>query len=288
MVLRDVPVIDTHVHLWDKENFRVSWIDGDPTLDQQYLPADFERHRREVSPEGFVFVEAGIDAPYSFLEAEWVAGLAQQENRLKGIVAAAPLEYGSHARGYLDRVAALGPLVKGIRRLLQGEADPFFCLQPAFIEGVKMLPPYGFSFDICIYHHQLPGVIELVRRCPEVSFILDHIAKPNIKAGELDPWRQNLAELAGFANVACKVSGLVTEADFQNWTEAGLAPYVTHVLAAFGEDRVMFGSDWPVALQATTYTRWVETLDHLTRRLSQAARRKLWAENARRVYRLTD
>src|SRR6476646_7783841 len=108
MAFLDIPVIDTHVHLWDKENFRVSWIDGNPTLDNQFLPAEFDRHSREVSPEGFVFVEAGIDAPYSFLEAEWVAGLAQQEKRLKGIVAAAPLEYGTHARHYLDRIATLG------------------------------------------------------------------------------------------------------------------------------------------------------------------------------------
>jgi L-fuconolactonase len=288
MALLDVPVIDTHVHLWDKDNFRVSWIDGNPTLDRQYGLAEFDQHSREVAPEGFVFVEAGIDPHYAFLEAGWVAGLARQDSRLKGIVAAAPLEDGAHTRHYLDRLAAIGPVVKGIRRLLQGEADPFFCLQPAFIEGVKMLPAYGFSFDICIINHQLPGAIELVRRCPEVNFVLDHIAKPNIKAGELDPWRQNLAELAGLPNVACKVSGLVTEADFENWTEAGLAPYVAHVLEVFGEDRVMFGSDWPVAYQATTYTHWVETLNNLTSHLSPEARRKLWADNARRVYRLED
>lgn len=288
MTLLDVPVIDTHVHLWDKDNFRLDWIDGNSLLDRSYLPADFDQHSGKVGPEGFVFVEAGTNLPYSFLEVEWVAGLAQQEKRLRGIVAAAPLEYGRHTRHYLDRLAAIGPLVKGVRRLLQGEADPLFCLQPAFIEGVKMLPAYNLSFDICIYHFQLPGAIELVRRCPEVTFILDHIAKPAIWAGEFDPWRQNLADLAALPNVSCKLSGLVTEADFQDWTETGLAPYVEHVLQVFGHDRVMYGSDWPVALQASSYTRWVETLEGLTKHLSLAARQKLWAGNARRVYRLED
>jgi L-fuconolactonase len=129
-------------------------------------------------------------------------------------------------------------------------------------------------------------VIELVRQLPEVNFILDHIGKPAIKEGRLDPWREHITALAAQPNVVCKVSGLVTEADHTAWTADDVAPYVAHVLAAFGEDRVLFGSDWPVATLASSYRRWVETLDTLTSHLSPAARRKLWAENARRVYRL--
>lgn len=198
----------------------------------------------------------------------------------------APLEDGDQARSYLDALVATSPLVKGIRRLLQGEPDPAFCLRPGFVRGVQLLADYDLSFDLCVRHHQLPGVVELVRRCPQVSFVLDHIGKPDIAGRVLDPWREQLAALATHPNVTCKVSGLVTEADPRAWTPDDLAPYVAHVLAAFGEDRVLFGGDWPVALLASSYRRWVEALDALTAHLSPEAKRKLWAENARRFYRL--
>jgi L-fuconolactonase len=132
----------------------------------------------------------------------------------------------------------------------------------------------------------MANTIELVRQCPGTSFMLDHIGKPDIAGGVLDPWRQQIRELASFPNVVCKISGLVTEADHQSWTEEDLAPYIAHVLEVFGEDRVVFGGDWPVVLQASRYRRWVETLDALTAELTETARRKLWADNARRFYRL--
>ncbi len=149
-----------------------------------------------------------------------------------------------------------------------------------------MLQEFDLSFDLCIYHHQLAPAIELVRQCLMTQFILDHIAKPDIKHGTLDPWREQMRELATLPNVVCKISGLVTEANTQHWTIADLAPYVLHVLEVFGEDRVLFGGDWPVVLMASSYARWVETLDTITAHLPSHARRKLWAENARRYYRL--
>jgi L-fuconolactonase len=181
----------------------------------------------------------------------------------------------------------IGPAIKGVRRIVQGEADEYFSARTDFIRGVQILAEYELSFDICIRHPQLPSVIKLVSQCPDTAFILDHIAKPNIAEHELDPWREQLRELAAYPNIVCKVSGLVTEADHQNWTSDDLAPYVQHVLDAFGEDRVVFGGDWPVVLLASSYVRWIETLDSLTTHLSTTARRKLWAENARRFYRLS-
>ncbi|MBV9791260.1 MAG: amidohydrolase family protein, partial [Chloroflexi bacterium] len=177
---------------------------------------------------------------------------------------------------------------KGVRRNLQSEPDLTFCLQPDFLAGVRMLPQFGLSFDLCIVHQQLPAIIRLVEACPKTSFVLDHIAKPAITTGALDPWREHIRQLAMLPNIVCKISGLVTEADHQRWTSDNLRPYVAHILDQFGEDRVLFGSDWPVALLAASYTRWVETLDALTQHLTPAARRKLWAENARRIYRLHD
>jgi L-fuconolactonase len=181
---------------------------------------------------------------------------------------------------------ATSPLVKGVRRLIQGEPDPEFCLRPRFVRGVQLLADYGLSFDLCITHEQLAATIGLVAQCPEIAFVLDHIGKPDIRAGLLDPWREQIAQLATYPNVSCKLSGMVTEADHANWTPDDLAPYVAHVVAQFGEERIMYGGDWPVAYQASTYPRWVATLDALTADLSPAAKRKLWAENASRFYRL--
>jgi L-fuconolactonase len=203
-------------------------------------------------------------------------------------VAHAPLEYGDQARAYLEALAAIGPRVKGVRRLLQGETDPALCLRPEFVRGVRLLPEFGFSFDICIKHHQLAPAAELVRQCPETSFILDHIGKPDIAHDLREPWRAKIRALAELPNVVCKVSGMVTEADHQGWSSDDLAPYVAHVLEVFGEDRVLFGGDWPVVLMASSYARWVEALDTLTAQIPDAARRKLWSNNARRVYRLPE
>ena len=283
----DFPIIDAHLHLWDPQRFRMSWLDGNDTLDR---PIGLEQYREQtqgIAVEAMVYVEVDVEPHYTLLEAQWVEAFTRDEPRLRGIVAAAPLEYGEHARAYLEALVAIGPHIKGVRRLLQGESDPAYCLRPDFVRGVRMLPEFGLSFDICIYHHQLAAVVELVRQCPETSFILDHIAKPDIKNGLLDPWRDQMRALAALPNVVCKVSGMVTEADQQRWTTDDLAPYVAHVLTVFGEDRVVFGGDWPVVLLASSYARWVETLDTLTAHLSPSARHKLWAENARRFYRLS-
>jgi L-fuconolactonase len=280
------PIVDAHVHLWDPRRFRMPWLDGQDVLNRSFGPPDFREHTQASDVEAFVYVEVDVAPAYALLEAQWADDRAKEEPRMRGIVAHAPLEYGEQARYYLESLAAIGPRIKGVRRLLQGEDDPAYGLRPDFIRGVRLLPEFGFSFDICIKHHQLGPAIDLVRQCPETSFILDHIAKPDIARGLLDPWRAELRALAELPNVVCKVSGMATEADHRGWTADDLAPYVAHVLEVFGEDRVLFGGDWPVVLLASSYARWIETLDALTVGRSAAAQRKLWAENARRVYRL--
>jgi L-fuconolactonase len=280
------PIVDGHVHLWDSGRYRVPWLDGEPALAGVFELAEYRAQTAGIEIEAFVYVEVDIAAEYKYLEVRQAERYAAEEPRLKGIVASAPLEYGEQVRPFLEALAAVGPRVKGVRRLLQGESDPAFCLRPGFVRGVELLAEYGFSFDICVKHHQLAAVVELVRRCPGTPFVLDHIGKPAIAAGLLDPWREHVAALGSLPNVDCKVSGMVNEADPAAWTPADLAPYLIHVLTAFGEDRVLFSSDWPVVTAITTYAHWVETLDGLTADLSEAARRKLWAENAKRVYRL--
>ena len=283
----DLPIIDTHVHLWDPTHFHMPWLkDVNQVLNRPYLLPDYKEYTSGLNIEAMVYLEVDLAPHYTYLEAKWVEERAQEDPRLQGMVVLAPLEYGEGARAMLKALSEIGPRVKGIRRIIQFEPDIDFCVQPDFVRGVQILPEYGFSFDICISHIQLSNSIKMVRQCPDTDFILDHIGKPDIKNGVMDPWRDGIKELASFPNVVCKVSGMVTEADHENWKPDDLKPYFEHVYESFGEDRVIFGGDWPVAVQASTYKRWVETLDSFTSGFSDEAKRKLWAGNARKFYRL--
>lgn len=275
-------VVDSHVHLWDPARFRMPWLDEEPKLRRPFGPSEFVEASSGLDVEAIVYVQVDATPAYGLLEARWAAAQAG----VRAVVAFAPMEDGDVVRTYLDELVKIGPLIKGVRRLIQSEPDPAFItnLHP----GVRLLPQYGLSFDICIKHHQLAETIRMVRACPETSFILDHIAKPDIRAHQLDPWREDMAELASLPNVVCKLSGMVSEADHANWSVANLQPYVAHALAVFGEDRVLFGGDWPVVTLASSYRRWVESLDQLTQHLSPQAKDKLWRSNAKQVYRISD
>ncbi|CAA9587687.1 MAG: L-fuconolactone hydrolase [uncultured Truepera sp.] len=280
-----LPVIDSHVHLWHPERFPMPWLVGNAVLDRPFEPDAFSAQTGGLNVAGLVYVEVAVEPAFALLEARHVADLAERTPLIQGIVAHAPLEYGTRTRSYLAALRNLGPKVKGVRRLLQGEPDPKFCLRDDFIAGVRLLPKYRFSFDICVVHTQLPAVIELVRRCPDTTFILDHLGKPDAKGGRLELWCTHIQTLAALPNVACKLSGLVTEADHRDWTPAGLEPYISHVLACFG-DRTLFGSDWPVVLQAATYGRWLAVAQRLTEHLSADARTQLFSSAAKNWYRL--
>jgi L-fuconolactonase len=281
----DVPIIDAHLHLWDPSHFRMPWLDGNALLNRRYGLDDYRAATAGLDVQGMVYVQTDVAAPYALLEAQWAAALAAQDPRLRGIVPFAPLEDGDRVRAYLDALVQISPLIRGVRRIYQA-APVDFCIQPDFVRGVQLLSNYGLSCDLCLAQGHLPNTVKLVQQCPNTAFIVDHLAKPNIAEHLLEPWRELLQQLAAFPNVVCKISGIVTEADHRQWTVEDVKPYILQALANFGEDRVVFGGDWPVVLHAATYRRWVETLDTLTGDLSPAARRKLWAENAVRFYRL--
>jgi L-fuconolactonase len=250
------------------------WLDGDADLQRPFELDEYRAATAGLPVQAIIYVQVDVAPAYSLLEAEWAV-----EQPVTGVVAFAPLEDGLVAGAYLERLVALGPKLKGVRRLIQSEPDPDFPLR--LVEGLRLLPRYGLSFDICIKHHQLARTLDMVRACPEASFVLDHLGKPDVKAGLLEPWRAQISALAELPNVACKLSGLVTEADHAGWRPDDLAPYVSHVLAAFGPERVLFGSDWPVLTHAATYVQWIDTLARLA-----PGQDDLWAANARRVYRL--
>ena len=279
------PIVDTHLHVWDPQVLCYPWLADIPLLNKPYLLDDYDRACGATEVEKMVFLQAECDFALYRQEADWVASLARRDERIEGIVPWAPLEKGRAVRAELE-VLAQNPRVKGIRRIIQFEPDLEFCLRPDFMEGVKLLPEFGMSFDICIAHIHMENTIKFVRQCPEVRFVLDHIGKPDIKNHVLDPWRTHLKKLASIPNVWCKMSGLVTEADHRSWTPKDLKPYIDHVLECFGFDRVMYGGDWPVAFQATEYPHWVETLQRAVEGCSATELRKLFRDNGIDFYRL--
>jgi L-fuconolactonase len=249
------------------------------------LPEDFSKAAAPIRIDQFVFVEVDVDFPQHLEEAEWVQSLSTKDKRLTGMVAALSLERGKEIEGELARLRQ-NNILKGIRRLIQTQPDPDFCIRPQFIEGLKLLARYDLPFDICIFHHQMPNVIKMVRSAPEVRFVLDHIGKPGIKAGIFDPWRQQVRELASMPNVYCKISGVSTEADHKNWTREQLKPYIAHAIESFGFDRIMYGGDWHVLELAGTYPEWVDIVDWVTEGVTLQEKRKLFRDNAIGFYRL--
>lgn len=279
------PLVDTHLHIWDLGRLSYPWLANVPKLNRNHLIEDYRRACGPVQVAKMVFLQCECDFAQFQQEADWVTAVSLKDPRIRGIVPWAPLEKGDAADADLARLAA-NPLIKGIRRIIQFEADQEFCLKPGFVSGVQLLAKHKLSFDICINHRQLANTLKLVRQCPDVRFVMDHIAKPDIKAGILDPWRAELKELSRFPNVWCKMSGLVTEADFEKWQPADLRPYIDHVISCFGFDRVMFGGDWPVSTQASDYPRWVQVLDDAIAGASPDEQHKLYVRNAEAFYRI--
>ena len=276
-------MIDTHVHLWKPNQLSYPWLEDEPTLNQDYLLSDLGKESEGTIEDGFIFVQAGTSEEDFLKEAQWISSLAElSAPKILGIVAGASIESGTNVLADLKNLADLG-LVKGVRRLIQGEPDDNFCSRPEFIDGLQCLPRFGLSFDICIYHRQLPSVLKMVEQCPEVHFILDHLGKPGVKLGVMDPWKEQIRELSSFKNVDCKISGLITEADHKNWKRSALDPYIEHVLECFGPSRVMYGSDWPVINLAGGYVLWLEILRNI---IPQADHAAFFHDNARRIYRL--
>lgn len=281
------PIVDTHVHLWDPSRIPLAWGDSVPAINRRHLIAEYDEARGGVEVEAMVFLECDVAEGRHLDEARMVGEIAEREPRLRAIVAHAPLEKGEAVAADLD-VLAREPRLRGIRRLLQQEADIEAVLDDQFLTGLGLLPRYNLHFEICVRHHQLGAVVDLVRRLPNVTFMLDHIAKPAIRDAQLEPWKTRMAELAALPNLMCKMSGLVTEADHESWQPADLRPYIDHVVETFGFDRLVFGSDWPVMTQATDIPRWVAVLDEALAGASDSELRMFWIENAQAFYRLAD
>lgn len=281
----DFPIVDTHVHLYDPARFTYAWLEGAPLLCRPHLPEDYLEAIGPINVDKAVFVEVAAEDHSSQEEVAWVSRLGSDSEWLRGIVANAPLEKGSAVREHLDALKNY-PLVRGIRRIISPpyRTDPEFCLRPSFVEGVNLLAQYGFAFDLGTRKEDLTMVRQLVRGCPNVRFVIDHLANPGIQERTLEPWKKDLAELATAPNVFCKISGMIPNGG-PNWSIESLTPYVTVALECFGLERVMFGSDWPVMDAAGgSYERWVDALCRITQGLSHHEQRNLFRDNAIRFY----
>ncbi len=278
-------IVDTHQHLWDLERLPYSWTKKSPKLDRSFRISDYFEASRGLEVIKTVHVEADVDEPFMFEETRQILDLADRDdNPLSGVVAVARPEYDNF-REQIEQIHP-HPLLKGVRRILHTEPDEL-STTTTFVENVRSLEDYGLSFDICVLARQLPVAIDLARRCPNVYFILDHCGNPDIKARAYEQWRNWIDDMAALPNVVCKVSGIVVNTDMESWTIEDLRPATEHVIARFGWDRVMFGSDWPVCTLAASFNQWVDALIFLTKDAGDANQRKLFQENAERVYRLS-
>ena len=273
--------IDSHQHLWQFDPVEYGWIDPSATvLRRDYLHHDLARELAGAGLDGAIAVQARqslAENDFLLAQAEASAG------RIRGVVGWVDLA-ADDVHTVLARYAAQKRFV-GVRHVVQGETDPAFLARPAFNRGVAALRAHGLVYDILIYAPQLPAALAFVDRHPAQSFVLDHIAKPAIAAGQFDDgWARSIAELAKRPHVTCKSSGVVTEVRDRTWTAGAIRPYLDVAIEAFGPARLMFGSDWPVCRLRTEYIDWVRTVRAVTDAWSAAEQAAFWGGTAARVY----
>ena len=271
--------IDAHHHLWRYTPAEYAWIDDAMgALRRDFLPSDLGRAMAEADVDGTVVVQAR----QTMEETRWLLDLAEETEAIRGVVGWAPIA-GEEFPGVMEEFESR-PKLKGLRHVIQGEKDEHYILREDFNSGMRCLRGSGLVYDILILARHLPQTIEFVDEHPEQVFVLDHLAKPLIKEGVLEPWASQMRELGRRDNVWCKVSGMVTEADWERWDEAALRPYLDTAVEAFGPERLMVGSDWPVCLVASEYGRWFEVLRRYFAGFGEEERAAVFGGNAVGVY----
>jgi len=273
--------IDAHHHFWKYTEAEYGWIaDKMRDLRRDFLPEDLERIVNNARIDAVVSVQAR----QSLEETRWLLKLASRHDFIQGVVGWAPLTL-PNAREILENLRE-NPKLKAVRHVLQDEPDDDYMLGTGFNQGIRELTDIDLTFDILIHERHLPQALRFVDRHPEQVFVLNHIAKPKIRDHELEPWRGLMMDLAERENVCCKISGMVTEADWENWTQDDLKPYLDTVFEAFGPQRLLFGSDWPVCTIAGSYEQVVSIVADYMSGLSPDEQAAVWGGNARKAYRL--
>lgn len=274
-------IIDSHQHFWNYSPSRQAWITEQmAVLKRDFLPSDLLKIYEINAVAGCVAVQADGSEE----ETDFLLQLAEQNSFIKGVVGWVDLQdrnVESRLRHYQSF-----PKLKGFRHVVQDEPDPDFMLREDFRMGLKALEAFNYTYDILIYPHQLDAAIKTVEDFPTINFVLDHIAKPDIKNSRFDNWLPKIKRLAQSPNVSCKVSGMVTEAAWRNWTQEDFVPYLEVVTEAFGMDRLMFGSDWPVCLLSGNYEEVLGIVKTYMAQFTQADQQQVFYTNALSFYRL--
>jgi L-fuconolactonase len=273
--------IDAHHHLWRFTPQEFDWLEGSlEPLRRDFLPPDLAAAMNSAGIDGAVAVQAR----QTLEETHWLLQLAAETPLIRGVVGWAPLADES----FSVTLAALleHSRLKGLRHIIQGEPDADFILRKDFNAGIRLLKDTGLVYDILIFERQMPQTIRFVDQHPEQIFVLDHVAKPRIAAGRLEPWATNLRELARRPNIFCKLSGMVTEADPKRWTAEQLTPYFDVAVESFGPARLLAGSDWPVCLAGTSYAGWFDVLREFFKHYSNTEQAAIFGETATSVYSL--
>jgi L-fuconolactonase len=269
--------LDAHQHFWKYDAAEYPWITAGTPLQRDWLPADLKPLAANVGIDGSIAVQAR----QSIEESRWLLELAEREPFIRGVVGWVDLQ----SDAVEEQLARFAPHPKfvGVRHVVQSEPADFL-LKPEFMRGLKKLAAFNLAYDLLLFPKHLPSAVKVVGELPEQRFVLDHIAKPMVRAGMVQPWKADLRELARNPNVFCKISGLVTEANLASWRPEDFRPYLDVVFEAFGEDRLMFGSDWPVCLLAASYEQAHALVADYAWQFSAEAQAKLFGQNAQRFY----
>jgi predicted TIM-barrel fold metal-dependent hydrolase len=275
-------ILDTHLHIVDQSALAYPWLSGAPALNRDFRYEEYAREARRVGIEASLHMEVDVAAEQIEAETAYLQGLAGQPGKsLLGAISACRPE-DKDFPAFLERQKA-NPFVKGFRRVLHVVPDDV-SEGATFRENIKRLAGTGLTFDLCVLPRQMPQAIALVDLAPEVQFVLDHCGVPDIKGNAIDPWREQMTEIARRPNVIGKVSGVVAYADPDSWTLATIRPYVEHTIGAFGWDRVIWGSDWPVCTLGGGLSTWVAATQALIAGANAEEKAKLLSGNARRLW----
>lgn len=273
--------LDAHQHFWNYNIRDYGWIGEEMNaIQRSFLPEDLEPILTDSGVSGCVAVQAR----QSLEETNWLLELADKHDFIKGVVGWVDL-CSEEASSQLEKFAA-NPWLKGVRHVIQDEPDVKFVLREDFQQGIALLEQYNLAYDLLVSKEQLPYAVELVQKFPQQRFVIDHLAKPDIKAGVISPWQEAMEAMASCSNVYCKLSGMVTEADWNKWTQEDFTPYLDTVLRAFGSERVMYGSDWPVCTVAGTYSEVLNLLQTHVQSLPEAEQQLILGDNCAAFYNL--
>jgi L-fuconolactonase len=271
--------IDAHQHFWKYTAEEYAWINDEMQgLKRDFLPKDLELEIQQAGFSGSIAVQAR----QSLDETRWLLSLADQHNIIKGVVGWVDL-CSKSIEEQLEEFSQHPKLV-GVRHVVQDEPDNRFMLRDGFLNGISLLKKYDLVYDLLIFPRHLPVAIELVKMFPDQTFVLDHIAKPDIKGNQIDPWKDDIIKLASYSNVCCKLSGMVTEADWKKWKMEDFQPYLETVIGTFGSDRLLFGSDWPVCTLAGSYQSVMDIVIEYINKLDQQKSYDILGGNAVRVF----